>query len=328
MSFGNKAKWALSFLAVVIATAVLIQYIQHKPNAYEVYMNGKHIAYIENKEEFYDVKKDIEIDLQKRFGQVKLNDDIRFRYVSVSLNDLSSSNNLKDAIVKNSTATVSGVFMKSDGKKVGLLANENEIRKVLDTIKDTYRQKDTNGDFKLKNHITYIKEDVSIGDIKSIEEIINIINRDKKEPLVYFSKENEINKPQNLSISRSASLSNFMYTPAQGAITSAFGMRWGKMHSGVDIGASMSDPIYAAMDGKVCCAEWEDGYGNVIKIDHGSSVETVYAHCSKLGVKLGQSVKRGEKIGEVGSTGRSTGPHVHFEVRIDNVPQNPLKYLN
>ena len=86
-----------------------------------------------------------------------------------------------------------------------------------------------------------------------------------------------------------------MYTPAQGAITSAFGMRWGKMHSGVDIGASMSDPIYPAMDGKVCCAEWEDGYGNVIKIDHGSGVETVYAHCSKLGVSLSQSVKRGEK---------------------------------
>ena len=86
--------------------------------------------------------------------------------------------------------------MKSDGKIVGLLANENEIRKVLDTIKDTYKQKDTNADFRLKNHITYIKEDVSIGDIKSIEEIINIINRDKKEPLVYFSKENEINKPQ------------------------------------------------------------------------------------------------------------------------------------
>ena len=66
LSFSNKAKSALSFLAVVIATAVLIQYIQHKPNAYEVYMNGKHLAYIKNKEEFYDVKKDVEIDLQKK----------------------------------------------------------------------------------------------------------------------------------------------------------------------------------------------------------------------------------------------------------------------
>lgn len=327
LSLGKKAKCTLSFLAIVIAAAVLIQYIKHRPNAYEVYMNGKHLAYIENEEKFYVAKKDIELDLEKRFGKIKLNDDIKFKYVSVPLKELSSSNNLKEAIIKNSTMAVPSVLMKSDGKKVGFLANENEIRKVLDIIKDTYKQKDANADFKLKNHITYVKEEVSIGEIKTIEDIINIINIDKKNPLVCFSKENEVNKPQNLSVSRSASLSNFMYTPAQGAITSPFGMRWGKMHNGVDIGAAMSDPIYAAMDGKVCCTEWEDGYGNVIKIDHGAGVETIYAHCSKLGVSVGQSVKRGEKIGEVGSTGRSTGPHVHFEVRIDNVPQNPLKYL-
>ena len=328
MSFSNKAKLSLSFLAVIIATAVLIQYIQHKPNAYEVYMNGKHLAYIESKEKFYNAKKDIEIDLEKRFGKITLKDDIKFQYVTVSLKDLSSSNSLREAIVKNSITTVSGVLMKSDGKKVAVLANENEIRKVLDTIKDIYKQKDTNADFKLKNNVTYIKEDVSIGEIKTTEEIVNIINENKKDSLVCFVKENEINKAKNLSLSRSASLSNFMYTPSRGGITSPFGMRWGKMHNGIDIGASMGDPIYAAMDGKVCCTEWEDGYGNVIKIDHGKGVQTIYAHCSSIGVKLGECVKQGEKIGQVGSTGRSTGPHVHFEVRVDNVPQNPLKYLN
>ena len=99
------------------------------------------------------------------------------------------------------------------------------------------------------------------------------------------------------------------------------------MHNGIDIGASMGDPIYAAMDGKVICAEWEDGYGKVIKIDHGVGIETVYGHCSSIDVNVGQTVKRGEKIGLVGSTGNSTGPHVHFEVRIEDVPQNPITYL-
>lgn len=328
MSFSNKAKLSLSFLAVIIATAILIQYIQHKPNAYEVYMNGKHLAYIESKEKFYNTKKDIEISLGKKFGKITLKDDIKFQYVPVSLKDLSSSNSLREAIVKNSITTVSGVLMKSDGKKVAVLANENEIRKVLDTIKDICKKKDTNADFKLKSNITYIKEDVSIGEMKTTEEVVNIINENKKDSIVCFVKQSEINKDQNLSISRGASLSNFMYTPSRGGITSPFGMRWGKMHNGIDIGASMGDPIYAAMDGKVCCTEWEDGYGNVVKIDHGEGVQTTYAHCSSIGVKLGECVKQGEKIGQVGSTGRSTGPHVHFEVRIDNVPQNPLKYLN
>jgi Membrane proteins related to metalloendopeptidases len=327
LSFGNKAKLSLSFLAVIIATAVLIQYIQHKPNAYEVYMNGKHLAYIEGKEKFYSAKKDIEIELEKRFGKVMLKDDVKFQYVPVSLKDLSSFNSLREGIVKNSITTVSGVIMKSDGKKIAVLANENEITKVLDTIKDICKQKDDTGNFKLKNNVTYIKQDVSIGEIKTTEEVVNIINKNKKDSLVCFVKENEINKDKKLSLSRASSLSNFMYTPSKGGITSPFGVRWGKMHNGIDIGASMGDSIYAAMDGKVCCTEWEDGYGNVIKIDHGSNVQTIYAHCSSIGVNLGEYVKRGEKIGQVGSTGRSTGPHVHFEVRIDNVPQDPLKYL-
>jgi len=328
LSFGNKAKLSLSFLAVIIAITALIHYIQNKPNAYDVYMNGKHLAFIESKEKFYGVQKGIEQQLEKRFGKATLNDDIKFQYVKVSVKDLSSDNNLKEAIIKNSNAKVSGVLMKSDGKEVGFLANENEMRKVLDSIKDIYRQKDTNADFKLKSYITYVKEDISISDIKTIEEIVKIINENTKNPLVSFVKENEISKSKNLSLSRLSSLANIMYTPSRGGITSPFGVRWGKMHNGIDIGASMGDPIYAAIDGKVCCTEWENGYGNVIKIDHGEGVQTIYAHCSSIGVKLGEDVKKGEKIGQVGSTGRSTGPHVHFEVRIDNVPQNPLKYLN
>lgn len=328
MSLSNKAKLSLSFLAVIISIIVVIQYIHHKPNAYDVYMNGKHLAFIESKEEFYNVKKDIELDLQKRFGKVMLNDEIKFKYVKVYSGDLNSSNNLREALIRNSSAKVSAVLMKSDGKEVGFLANENEITKVLDAVKDIYKQKYANSDLKLKNHITYVKKDITIGNIKTTEDIVKVITDNEKDSLVSFTKENEISKSPNLSLSRSTSLSNFMYTPSRGQITSPFGVRWGKMHNGVDIGASMGEPIYAAMDGKVCCAEWEDGYGNVIKIDHGSGIKTIYAHCSSIEVNIGEYVKRGEKIGQVGSTGRSTGPHVHFEVRINNVPQNPMKYLN
>jgi murein DD-endopeptidase MepM/ murein hydrolase activator NlpD len=328
LSLSNKAKLSLSFLAVIISIVTLIYYIQNRPNSYDVYMNGKHLAFVESKEKFYDAEKNTEQELEKRFGKVMLNDNIKFEYVKVSAKDLSSANELRESIIKNSNARVSGVLMKSDGKEVGFLANENEMRKVLDSIKDTYKQKDINADFKLKSYITYVKEDISISQVKTKEEIVQIINNDIKNPLICFVKESEISKLKNLSLSRSSSLSKIMYTPSRGGITSPFGVRWGKMHNGIDIGAAMGDPIYAAMDGKVCCTEWEDGYGNVIKIDHGEGVQTIYAHCSSIGVKLGQYVKKGEKIGQVGSTGKSTGPHVHFEVRIDNIAQDPLKYIN
>ena len=118
-----------------------------------------------------------------------------------------------------------------------------------------------------------------------------------------------------------------MNSPSRGSISSSFGMRWGKMHKGIDIAASFGATINAVLDGTVNYAAWQDGYGNVIKINHGGGIETTYAHCSVINVKKGEVVKLGEKIGEVGSTGNSTGPHLHFEVRENGEPINPQKYI-
>lgn len=116
-------------------------------------------------------------------------------------------------------------------------------------------------------------------------------------------------------------------SPSRGSISSGFGTRWGKMHKGIDIAASFGATINAALDGTVTYSAWEDGYGNVIKIDHYGGIETTYAHCSVINVKRGEVVKKGMKIGEVGSTGHSTGPHLHFEVRENGEPINPEKYI-
>jgi len=114
--------------------------------------------------------------------------------------------------------------------------------------------------------------------------------------------------------------------PTKGTVTSKFGVRWGKMHNGIDIGAPFGTPIYSAASGVVSFAGWQQGYGNVIKIDHGGGIETVYGHCEIIYVKNGEKVPSGQKIGAVGSTGNSTGPHVHFEIRVNGTPQNPLNY--
>lgn len=115
--------------------------------------------------------------------------------------------------------------------------------------------------------------------------------------------------------------------PAQGVISSRFGPRSGGFHSGLDIAAPWGTPVYAAESGEVVFAGWSGGYGNLIRISHGGGVVTFYAHLSKINVKVGQQVKRGELIGNIGSTGRSTGSHLHLEVRVNGVPKNPLTYL-
>ncbi|MDE6513876.1 MAG: M23 family metallopeptidase [Muribaculaceae bacterium] len=99
-----------------------------------------------------------------------------------------------------------------------------------------------------------------------------------------------------------------------------------KFHEGMDFACDVGTPVYATGDGTVKAADWHSGYGNRIDIDHGFGYLTRYAHLSKISVKPGQSVKRGDLIGLSGNTGKSTGPHVHYEVRLKDVPQNPVNY--
>ena len=115
--------------------------------------------------------------------------------------------------------------------------------------------------------------------------------------------------------------------PVNAPITSPFGWRWGRMHEGLDLGAAYGTPIAAAAAGVVIYAGWEGGYGNLTVIDHGGGLATAYGHQSRIAVSVGQSVAQGEIIGNVGSTGHSTGPHLHFEVRVNGQAVDPLGYL-
>src|SRR5205807_6239072 len=99
--------------------------------------------------------------------------------------------------------------------------------------------------------------------------------------------------------------------PVRGPVTSGFGMRWGRMHEGIDIGVGMGTPIHAAKAGSVIFSGTMNGYGNVVVINHGGGFSTLYAHESRRAAVEGQSVAQGQVIGYVGSTGHSTGPHLH-----------------
>ncbi|MDR9402622.1 MAG: LysM peptidoglycan-binding domain-containing M23 family metallopeptidase [Halothece sp. Uz-M2-17] len=117
--------------------------------------------------------------------------------------------------------------------------------------------------------------------------------------------------------------------PAEGVFTSGYGMRWGRMHRGIDIAAPIGTPILAAAPGEVVVAGWSNGgYGNLVKLKHPDGSLTLYAHNNKLLVHKGQEVDQGQQIAEMGSTGRSTGPHLHFEIHpAGKGAKNPLAYL-
>jgi murein DD-endopeptidase MepM/ murein hydrolase activator NlpD len=121
--------------------------------------------------------------------------------------------------------------------------------------------------------------------------------------------------------------------PVEGQITGSFGERIdpfngeGAFHSGVDIGSAYGQPVIAPADGIVIFADYMGGYGRAIVIDHGRSISTRYGHLANFAVAVGQQIHRGDTIGYVGLSGRSTGPHLHYEVRINETPVNPHKYL-
>ena len=122
--------------------------------------------------------------------------------------------------------------------------------------------------------------------------------------------------------------------PVAGDTTDSFGGRSNpfgggsfELHSGQDINAEQGDEVVAAANGKVVFADWHGGYGQLVTIDHGGGLTTRYAHLSKIEVRVGEQIARGQRIGAVGSTGRSTGPHLHYEVRIGDEPVNPRAYL-
>lgn len=127
--------------------------------------------------------------------------------------------------------------------------------------------------------------------------------------------------------SRGESRTSELLWPIRGAITSGYGERWGRNHTGIDIDGATGDPVRATESGKVIYAGWDGAYGKTVVIDHGNGMTTRYAHLSSIGVKEGDSIGRGDYIGDVGTTGRTTGSNLHFEVMSNGAFHNPKGYL-
>jgi murein DD-endopeptidase MepM/ murein hydrolase activator NlpD len=199
----------------------------------------------------------------------------------------------------------------------GLEATASQLKATEDELKD--RESDLVAEYeRQKELLALVKAEIRDfqGEIRGLE-----------------SEEASIKSRIRSAAKQAGTKPSRLVRPVAGAISSGFGERvhpilgTSRMHNGVDMNAAQSDPIKAAASGKVILSGVKGGFGNTVMIDHGGGMVTLYAHQSKLGVSVGQKVEAGQMIGYIGSTGLSTGPHLHFEVRINGTPRNPAKYL-
>ncbi len=227
------------------------------------------------------------------------------------------SQKLSENISKNEAESV----FKTISEKIVSVENKSEKPSNATTESDT--TKNNNPKNLLENETEFVPFD---------EPSLNATVEATGGKDIKISSREEI--PSNVSLNSYKLTEKIINPVIDGKITSEFGTRIHPItneltfHAGIDIAADKGSPIYAAFDGKVIVADYDEWNGNFIKIKHEDDIMTVYCHCDSLNVKKGEVIRAGEVIGYVGSTGSSTGPHLHFELRIGNVSFNPQIALN
>ncbi len=296
-------------------TAVAVFY---KPT-YAVSLNGEVIGYTENKTELQDkINKymDGESDESIAFAQIDAVPDYTLCLLKkdVTIND----DEIYEKVTENGTKYYKYYAITDNKKEKAYVETFEEAEKVISQLKKKNSQN--------KNDIGIVtKYDTETKKFSSVEKCVSKLYEAPK--VSYIASGPSVSSGYvSGSSSKKIDLGIGLIKPISGIITCRFGSR-GNGHRGLDIAAPTGTPIHAAAAGTVTTAGWNSSYGNLVIISHGNGIQTVYAHSSQLLVKVGQKVTQGQVIAKVGSTGNSTGPHLHLEIRANGVLQDPQNYL-
>lgn len=306
----------LKIIAIALTIIIAIMFIKFRP-AYSVSLDGEKIGYVGDEEEFKEkINENVLSSEEANVAFVKL-DNVEYSFELVNRNEV--NNDEVFSILEDSATNVYRVYevadLNNDSDKVYVSTME-EAEEIVSSLKENYNEIEPD----LVINTIYLDDVSEVNDenIKLAKEKITANLQEKLEE----KQEKD---------SRTVNGIYLAYTPVTGRITSRFGAVESirdHTHKGIDIGASGGTPIVATATGTVTYAGWNSGgYGNLVIIDHGNGVETYYGHCSKVYVKKGQTVEAGTKIAAVGSTGNSTGNHLHFEIRLNGAQVNPQKYV-
>ncbi len=309
-------------VALVIILAIIL--LKYKPS-YKVTLSGQEIGYVDNEAELEERIQQEIIDMEgKNIDFVSLDDMPNYEFKLVNRSQETNEEEIMLALKENAQIMYKYYAVILNEETVGLVDNIDEAEQAINQIKEEHKDDEVNLELSVTENYTENISDISIETVQvaqaQVEEKVSTLVAEKEAQ----KEEEEKSKYPNVNGVLLA------VTPVSGTITSRFGVvssiRSGA-HTGTDIAAPTGTPIKAVAAGTVTFAENSGPYGNLIKITHENGVETWYGHCSKLYATVGQKVDAGDIIAAVGSTGNSTGPHLHLEIRIDGTAINPQNYL-
>lgn len=282
--------------------------IKYKP-IYEVKLSGKEVGYIDNKAEFQSIVAQLENYQSKNVYDVKIAEQPEYLLTLVSKEQETNEDEIVMNLQKDMVITYQYFDIYIDDEKVDAVDTKEQADEIVAELK----QKDETSNIRVVECETQDEMQVQTNTLEVAK-----TNAYQKLNIIEAEKEREEKTTIN-GIKLSA-------LPVEGTITARYGessrLR-SSSHTGLDIAITKGTPIKAVADGTVICAEYSGSYGNLVKIDHGNGVETWYAHTNTMKVEVGQSVKAGDIIATVGSTGNSTGPHLHLEIRVNGEHINP-----
>ncbi len=317
--------WIKLISLTVIAGCLIIGIVVavYKPT-YSVSINGEFVGHTKNKSKLQQQINDyIENGDGENIAFVQVDNLPEYKLCLLKKDIQENDNEIFNIVKSSGTPYYKYYAILDSGEEKLYVATFEEAEEAINSLKD---QNSAN-----KDDLSIIeKYEVEAKETVTKEEIISKLYEKVETPTTTKSSSSGAVRYASgyNSSSKKIALGINLIKPISGTISSRFGSRWGTTHKGLDIAAPKGTQIKAAASGTVVTASYgTSGYGNYIVISHGNGIETAYGHCSALYVKVGQKVSQGEVIGAVGSTGRSTGNHLHLEIRVNGIAQNPQNYL-
>lgn len=310
--------FSLVFVSACLVIGAIALY--YKP-IYAVTLNGEFIGYTENKSELQEkINKYIDAKEKENVAFIEVNNMPEYKICLSKKDTMANDDEIYSKVTKDGTAYYKYYAITDDEEEKLYVASLEQAEEVVSQLKE--KESDNIDDIGIVE-----KFEKSLKEFTDVEECIDELYVEPEPVYVAPAVTYAGNGAYAYGISGGyANIGVSLINPVSGIITSRYGPRSFGNHGGLDIGADYGTPIYAAAGGTVTSSGWLDDYGYLVVISHGNGVQTAYAHCSQLLVSSGQQVGQGQLIARVGSTGNSTGNHLHFEVRKDGIRYDPQNY--
>ena len=308
-----------SITLLAFGLIIAIVFIKYKP-VYAVSISGEKVGYVSSEENFNkEIEENIENYSAKNVDSVELSAQPEYELKLVNKSEETNEDSILIAMQKEMKITYKYYDILLNDEKIESVDTKEEAEEIINSMNN---QNEEEISLSIAERTTNNPEEISTNDLEVAKTTIsNTISNTIEQKREEEEKAKGIANVNGIKIA---------VLPVQGTISSRYGVSSRirvSTHTGLDIAATTGTPIKVVSDGTVTFAGWSGSYGKLVKIDHGNGVETWYAHTSKMYVTVGEQVSAGETIAAVGSTGNSTGPHLHFEIRINGKTVNPQNYV-